>query len=80
MVGACALIEPFYPKPGNGRPPIGIERMLRLYFLQQWLNLADPAVEEALYDSLLWGNAGGRRQFAPDSPLEQRRFELSVPP
>jgi hypothetical protein len=48
----CALIEPFYPKPGNGRPPIGIERMLRLYFLQQWFNLSDPAVEEALYDSL----------------------------
>jgi hypothetical protein len=36
--GLCALIEPFYPKPGNGRPPIGIERMLRLYFLQQWFN------------------------------------------
>ena len=47
----CALIEPFYPKPGNGRPPIGVERMLRLYFLQQWFNLSDPAVEEALYDS-----------------------------
>jgi len=48
----CRLIEPFYPKPGNGRPPIGVERMLRLYFLQQWFNLSDPAVEEALYDSL----------------------------
>jgi IS5 family transposase len=48
----CALIEPFYPKPGNGRPPIGLERMLRIYFLQQWFNLSDPAVEEALYDSL----------------------------
>ena len=48
----CALIEPFYPKPGNGRPPIGVERMLRIYFLQQWFNLSDPAVEEALYDSL----------------------------
>jgi hypothetical protein len=47
----CALIEPFYPKPGNGRPPVGVERMLRLYFLQQWFNLSDPAVEEALYDS-----------------------------
>jgi hypothetical protein len=47
----CALIEAFYPKPGNGRPPIGIERMLRIYFLQQWFNLSDPAVEEALYDS-----------------------------
>jgi IS5 family transposase len=46
-----ALIEPFYPKPGNGRPPVGVERMLRIYFLQQWFNLSDPAVEEALYDS-----------------------------
>jgi IS5 family transposase len=47
----CRLIEPVYPKPGNGRPPIGVERMLRIYFLQQWFNLSDPAVEEALYDS-----------------------------
>ena len=46
-----ALIEPHYPKPGNGRPPVGVERMLRIYFLQQWFNLSDPAVEEALYDS-----------------------------
>jgi IS5 family transposase len=48
----CAVIEPFYPKPGNGRPPIGVERMLRIYMLQQWFNLSDPGVEEALYDSL----------------------------
>src|SRR6266513_6533820 len=47
----CRLIEPFYPKPGNGRPPVGVERMLRMYFLQQWFNLSDPGVEEALYDS-----------------------------
>ena len=46
-----ALIEPHYPKPGNGRPPVGVERMLRIYFLQQWFNLSDPAVEEVLYDS-----------------------------
>lgn len=48
----CDLIEPVYPKPGNGRPPVGMERMLRIYFLQHWFNLSDPAVEEALYDSL----------------------------
>jgi IS5 family transposase len=48
----CALIQPFYPRAGNGRPPIGLERMLRIYFLQQWFNLSDPAVEEALYDSV----------------------------
>jgi len=47
----CALIEPHYPKAGSGRPPIGVERMLRTYFLQQWFNLSDPGVEEALYDS-----------------------------
>jgi IS5 family transposase len=45
------LIEPHYPKAGNGRPPIGLERMLRIHLLQHWLNLADVACEEALYDS-----------------------------
>jgi len=59
----CALIEPFYPKPGNGRPPVGVERMLRLYFLQQWFNFSDPAVEEALYDSLAM-----RRFVGPTRP------------
>jgi len=48
----CKLIEPVYPKAGNGRPPVGLERMLRIYFLQHWFNLSDPAVEEALYDSM----------------------------
>lgn len=47
----CAVIEPVYPKPGNGRPPMGLERMLRIYFLQHWFNLSDPGAEEALYDS-----------------------------
>jgi transposase, IS5 family len=46
------LIEPVYPKPGTGRPPVGLERMLRIYFLQLWFNLSDPAVEEALYESV----------------------------
>jgi IS5 family transposase len=45
------LIEPHYPKGERGRPPIGIERMLRIYFLQQWYTLADEALEDALYDS-----------------------------
>ena len=47
----CRRIAPFYPKPGTGRPPIGVERMLRIYLLQQWFNLSDPGVEEALYNS-----------------------------
>ena len=47
-----AAIEPFYPKPeGAGRRPVGIERMLRIYFLQHWFQLSDPGAEEALYDS-----------------------------
>src|SRR2546426_12083372 len=53
----CALVEPHYPQPGKGRRPVGVERMLRTYFLQQWFNLSDPGVEEALYDSV------GMRQF-----------------
>jgi IS5 family transposase len=47
----CALISPYYPKPGNGRPPIPLERMLRIHFLQAWFNLSDPAAEGALYES-----------------------------
>src|ERR1039457_6733851 len=46
-----ATTEPFYPKGQPDRPPIGLERMLRVYFLQQWYGLADEALEDALYDS-----------------------------
>lgn len=46
----CAVIEPYYPKAGNGRRPIGLERMLRMYFIASWFNLADEACEDALYD------------------------------
>ena len=46
----CALIEPHYPKAGNGRPPIGLERMLRMYCVANWFNLADEACEDAMYD------------------------------
>jgi len=46
-----ALIEPYYPKAGRGRQPLGLEKMLRIYFLQQWFDLSDPAAEDALYDS-----------------------------
>lgn len=49
----CQAIEPFYPKPSTlgGRPTIGIDRMLRIHFLQHWFELSDPSAEEALYDS-----------------------------
>jgi transposase, IS5 family len=46
-----ALIEPHYPKPGKGRRPLGLEKMLRIYFLQQWFDLSDPGAEDAIYDS-----------------------------
>ena len=46
----CALIEPHYPKAGNGRPPVGLERMLRMYCIANWFNLSDVACEDALYD------------------------------
>src|SRR4030081_2323706 len=52
-------LQPFYPKGERGRPPIGLERMLRIYFLQQWYGLADEALEDTLYDSqALRGFAG----------------------
>ena len=45
------LIEPHYPKAGHGRQPLGLEKMLRIYCLQQWFNLSDPQAEDAIYDS-----------------------------
>ena len=45
------LIEPHYPKAGQGRQPLGLEKMLRIYFLQQWFNLSDPQAEDAINDS-----------------------------
>lgn len=49
------LIAPHYPRPAragkSGRPPMPIESMLRIYFLQHWFDLSDPAAEDALYDS-----------------------------
>jgi IS5 family transposase len=47
-----SVIEPHYPKGARGRPPIGLERMLRIYFLQQWYGLSDEGLEDALYDSI----------------------------
>ena len=79
------LIEPHYPQAGNGRPPKGLEIMLRMYLLQHWFNLSDPAVEEALYDSLAMRAFVGidlGRDAAPDETtvlkfrhlLEQHRL------
>lgn len=63
----CALIEPHYPKAGNGRPPTGLERMLRMYWVANWFNLADEACEDAMYDIAYRGNARRERlkEIAP---------------
>lgn len=66
-----ALIEPLYPKSGRvGRQPIGVERMLRMYCLQQWFSLSDEAVEDALYDSQALRQFVGvdlSQELAPDA-------------
>jgi IS5 family transposase len=65
-----ALIEPHYPKGERGRPPTGIERMLRVYFLQQWYGLADEALEDTIYDSQAMRNFAGidlSSQRVPDA-------------
>lgn len=49
--GLLKLIRPHYPKAGRGRQPVGLEKMLRIYFLQIWFDLSDPAAEDAIYDS-----------------------------
>ena len=46
----CSLIEPYYPRAGNGRLPVGLERMLRMYCIANWFNLSDVACEDSLYD------------------------------
>lgn len=69
-VESVAAIEPVYPKPeGPGCPPVGVECMLRLHCLQQWFNLSDPAVEEALDDSRAMRQCVGialSRELVPD--------------
>ena len=65
----CALIEPHYPSGERGRPPIGIDQMLRIYFLQQWFNMSDPQAEDGLYDSIAMRNFVGidlGSEAAPD--------------
>jgi IS5 family transposase len=67
-----AVVDPVYPKvsEAGGRPPIALERMLRIYFLQLWFNLSDPAVEEALYDSAAMRNFAGVDLGAEAAPDE----------
>lgn len=67
-----ALIDPYYPKanPEGGRPPLPLERMFRIYCLQQWYNLSDPGAEEALYDSMTMRHFANVREDADVIPDE----------
>jgi transposase, IS5 family len=65
-----SAIGPHYPKGERGRPPIGLERMLRIYFLQQWYGLSDEGLEDALYDSIAMRAFAGidlARENVPDA-------------
>jgi IS5 family transposase len=64
------LIAPHYPKAGNGTQPMPLERMLRIYFMQQWFNLSDPAMEDALYDSSSMRRFAGIELADDDVPDE----------
>lgn len=65
-----SLVEPHYPKAGNGRRPVGLAIMLRTYFMQQWFNLSDPGVEEALYESATLRRFAGVDLGAAPAPDE----------
>ena len=75
----CAVVQPHYPKGEGGRPPIGLERMVRMLCVQHWFNLADEACEEALYDSAslrrhrkkLPRRANRRPPVTPRRPMRQ---------
>ena len=64
------LIEPFYPKKGNGRPPMPLATMLRIHFMQQWFGYSDPAMEEALHDVPLLRRFAGLDAFEDVMPDE----------
>jgi IS5 family transposase len=64
------LIEPHYPKAGNGTQPMPLERMLRIYFMQNWFNLSDPAAEDSLYDSESMRRFAGIELVEDDIPDE----------
>jgi len=67
------IVEPHYPKSKTGRPPFGIETMLRIHYVQQWFGLSDPAMEEALHDVPLY------REFAKlDSATERLPDETTI--
>lgn len=65
-----ALIEPHYPKAGNGTQPKPMEQMLRIYFMQNWFNLSDPQAEDSLYDIESMRRFAGIELLGHDIPDE----------
>lgn len=63
-----SVIEPFYPSGKRGRPPKGIEKMLRMYLLQVWFNLSDEGTEDAIYDSYAMRKFVGINFLEEDAP------------
>ena len=70
------LAPHYFPNAAGwrGRPPIGLERILRLYFLQQWYALGDARLADALYDSQALCNFVGI-----DLPRESLPYTLERP-
>jgi IS5 family transposase len=71
-----ALIEPVYPKRGNGRPPMPLATMLRIHFLQQWFGYSDPAMEEALHEVPLLRRFAGLDVMSHESTILRFRHLL----
>jgi hypothetical protein len=69
----CLLVEPHYPKAGNGRRTLGLEIMPRTYFLQHWFNLSNPGVDKALYESPVLQRFTGVDLGAAPAPDETTR-------
>jgi IS5 family transposase len=65
-----ALISPYMPEGRRGRPPFAVEVMLRIHFMQQWFNLSDPAMEEALHDMALFRDFAGLGNWNEPVPDE----------
>ena len=68
------IIRPYYPTGQRGRPPVGLGRMLRIYFLPQWYGLADAALEDAIYDSQAMRGSTGidlGAEAVPDATTEE---------
>jgi IS5 family transposase len=66
------LIAPYYPEGRTGRPPFSLSTMLRVYFMQQWFTLSDPAMEEAFFDTPLY------REFAKVEELSRVPDESTI--